>query len=255
MRVDEIDLIGNFLIRGQLGGSSQGIGYSGSSIEWITVTGSGGGSNGPQGITGPNVTGSGYKADSNQIVFSDGNLLPNEVRNLKTNAELVSLVTCESSAGKLIHGDGVKGMTEALTTIPPAPTMRIVDTSIGKAIPAIDIADNIGYRRSAISNIIKNNETFFKGFTVYILNFNSNHIALLTEMVNRIEIGELAMRKLISNTFARCVCIRVENAVGKIIVDSALYKHTAQLATAQYTYSKSVTIKHGTKLRKRADAG
>jgi hypothetical protein len=51
---------------------------------------------------------------SNGIVFSDGNLLPNEVRNLKTNAELVSLVTCESSAGKLIHGDGVKGMTEAL---------------------------------------------------------------------------------------------------------------------------------------------
>lgn len=51
---------------------------------------------------------------ANGIVFSDGNLLPNEVRNLKTNAELVSLVTCESSAGKLIHGDGVKGMTEAL---------------------------------------------------------------------------------------------------------------------------------------------
>jgi CHAT domain-containing protein len=62
---------------------------------------------------------------SNGIVFSDGNLLPNEVRNIKTNAELVSLVTCESSVGKLIHGDGVKGMTEALIN---AGAKRVVAT-------------------------------------------------------------------------------------------------------------------------------
>jgi CHAT domain-containing protein len=62
---------------------------------------------------------------TNGIVFSDGNLLPNDVKNIKTNAELVSLVTCESSVGKLIHGDGVKGMTEALIN---AGAKRVVAT-------------------------------------------------------------------------------------------------------------------------------
>jgi CHAT domain-containing protein len=48
------------------------------------------------------------------LVFSDGNLLPEEVRGLKIDADLVSLAACESSNGKLIKGEGVKGMTEAL---------------------------------------------------------------------------------------------------------------------------------------------
>jgi hypothetical protein len=45
----------------------------------------------------------------------------------------------------------------------PAP-MRLIDSHIGKVIPAIDIADNIGYTRSAISNIITKHPEVFKGF-------------------------------------------------------------------------------------------
>jgi hypothetical protein len=75
MRVDEINLIGNFVLNGLTGGISQGIGYSGSTLQWITVTGSGGGggSVGPQGSTGPSALVSQYPVDAYQIVFSDGN--------------------------------------------------------------------------------------------------------------------------------------------------------------------------------------
>lgn len=47
------------------------------------------------------------------LVFSNGNLLPDDIRNLKLNLELVGLTGCESNEGELIIGDGTKGMTEA----------------------------------------------------------------------------------------------------------------------------------------------
>jgi hypothetical protein len=58
MRVDEIDLIGNFLINGVSPSTGQGIGYSGSNLQWITVTSSGGGGGpvGYQGATGPSYS-------------------------------------------------------------------------------------------------------------------------------------------------------------------------------------------------------
>jgi len=56
-------------------------------------------------------------------------------------------------------------MTEALTIIPPEPTLRFIDTAIGKVIPVVDIADNIKYSRSAISNTIARNKDLFEGFT------------------------------------------------------------------------------------------
>jgi hypothetical protein len=77
MRVDEINLIGNFVLNGLTGGISQGIGYSGSSLRWITITGSGGGggSIGPQGSTGPSVNAASYSFGNYQILITDGNPL------------------------------------------------------------------------------------------------------------------------------------------------------------------------------------
>jgi CHAT domain-containing protein len=63
---------------------------------------------------------------NNGLVFSDGNILPQEVRNFKLNSELVTLTTCESSAGKLVKGEGLKGMTEALIN---AGAQRVVVTN------------------------------------------------------------------------------------------------------------------------------
>jgi len=73
MRVDEIDLIGNFLINGVSPSTGQGIGYSGSTIQWITVTSSGGG--GPVGYQG--ATGPSYNSDitSREIALGRGGLL------------------------------------------------------------------------------------------------------------------------------------------------------------------------------------
>lgn len=48
------------------------------------------------------------------LVFSDGNLLPEEIRRLSIKAECISLTTCESFNGEIIRGEGVKGMAEAL---------------------------------------------------------------------------------------------------------------------------------------------
>ena len=59
-------------------------------------------------------------------------------------------------------------MTEALTVSQPPAPMRILDSLIGKVIPAVDIADNIGYTRSAITNIITKHEGIFKGFILKI---------------------------------------------------------------------------------------
>lgn len=73
MRIDEINLIGNFKINGLTGGSSQGIGYSGSSVYWISVTGSGGGGSvGPQGNTGPAFVHTSYTDVGTLVAFGDG---------------------------------------------------------------------------------------------------------------------------------------------------------------------------------------
>ena len=74
MRIDEIDLIGNFKIAGVVPSSGQGIGYSGSTIQWITVTSSGGGG-GPVGYQG--ATGPSYNSDivSREIAIGRGGLL------------------------------------------------------------------------------------------------------------------------------------------------------------------------------------
>lgn len=58
-------------------------------------------------------------------------------------------------------------MTQALTAQGPAP-MRIINSPIGQAIPAVDFADNIGYTRSAITNIISKHPDLFKGFILKI---------------------------------------------------------------------------------------
>ena len=74
MRIDGINLIGNFTLRGMTGGSSQGIGYSGSNIEWISVTGSGGGGSvGPQGKSGPNFDHTIYTNVAGRVAFGDNN--------------------------------------------------------------------------------------------------------------------------------------------------------------------------------------
>jgi hypothetical protein len=74
MRIDRINLIGDFRINGLAGESSQGIGYSGSSIYWISVTGSGGGGSvGPQGPTGPNFIHTTYSGVGLQVAIGDGN--------------------------------------------------------------------------------------------------------------------------------------------------------------------------------------
>jgi CHAT domain-containing protein len=62
----------------------------------------------------------------NGLVFSDGNILAQELRNLKLNSELITLTTCKSSAGKLVKGEGIKGMTEALIN---AGAQRVIVTN------------------------------------------------------------------------------------------------------------------------------
>ena len=57
-------------------------------------------------------------------------------------------------------------MSEALTAGSGFVT-RLIHTDIGPVIPVIDLADKIGYSRSALTNTIAKNEDLFKGFTVY----------------------------------------------------------------------------------------
>jgi hypothetical protein len=70
MRIDEINLVGGFSINGLTPSSGQGIGYSGSTVQWISVTGSGGGVGtiGPQGNAGPTVVTS---VDVGEISFGN----------------------------------------------------------------------------------------------------------------------------------------------------------------------------------------
>jgi hypothetical protein len=168
MRVDEIDLIGNFLIRGQLGGSSQGIGYSGSSIEWITVTSSGGGSNGPQGNTGPNVAGSGYKADSNQIVFSDGN--PSTAVPFGLTSSQHFLYTHLSSTDRFNLHLGSSGSTTRTSTF--SALLSVASASIQTSeFSAIVSSRNSDIFRSQNSVIIGNG--IFNGFSYIDRSLNS----------------------------------------------------------------------------------
>jgi hypothetical protein len=45
-------------------------------------------------------------------------------------------------------------------------SVRSVPSEIGPVIPVVDIAENIGYSRSSITNTITKNESTFKGFTL-----------------------------------------------------------------------------------------
>lgn len=54
-------------------------------------------------------------------------------------------------------------MTEALTI--PGKTLRALPSSIGTVIPVVDIAENLGYSRSAITKAIERNKELFEGLT------------------------------------------------------------------------------------------
>ena len=51
--------------------------------------------------------------------------------------------------------------------VPAGQTVRVIPSEIGPVVPAVDIADNIGYNRSTITNTITKNERLFKGFTIF----------------------------------------------------------------------------------------
>ena len=57
-------------------------------------------------------------------------------------------------------------MTEELTVSNQLPAMRLIDSPIGKVIPVLDIADNIGYDRSSITKTIQRNLALFEGLTL-----------------------------------------------------------------------------------------
>ena len=61
MRIDSIDLIGDFLLRGNTGSNGQFLGVTGGQINWVYSSGGGfgDGPQGYQGITGPQGTGGG----------------------------------------------------------------------------------------------------------------------------------------------------------------------------------------------------
>ena len=58
-------------------------------------------------------------------------------------------------------------MTGDLVPLHETLPWRIVDSPIGLVIPAIDIADALGYDRSTITRIVKANEDIFKGLQVF----------------------------------------------------------------------------------------
>jgi hypothetical protein len=57
-------------------------------------------------------------------------------------------------------------MTEALTTTGTGTQMRVLDSLIGKVIPVVDIAENLGYNRSSITKAIARNAGVFEGLTL-----------------------------------------------------------------------------------------
>lgn len=66
MRIDAIDLFGPLYVNGVVGSEGQILGFSGSQVTWITASGSGSGTVGPQGPTGAS-----YPVQSGRIVFGD----------------------------------------------------------------------------------------------------------------------------------------------------------------------------------------
>ena len=73
MRVDSINLLGGFYIKGLTPSSGQAIGLSGSEITWVEINTSGGGSTGPQGVTGPDFINN--QLDPYQIAVGANNCL------------------------------------------------------------------------------------------------------------------------------------------------------------------------------------
>jgi hypothetical protein len=73
MRIDSINLIGGFYIKGLTPSSGQAIGLSGSEITWVTINTSVGGITGPQGVTGPDFINN--QLDPYQIAVGSNNCM------------------------------------------------------------------------------------------------------------------------------------------------------------------------------------
>lgn len=57
-------------------------------------------------------------------------------------------------------------MTNELTTTGTGTQMRVLESPIGKVIPVVDIAENLGYNRSSITKAISRNAVVFEGLTL-----------------------------------------------------------------------------------------
>jgi len=84
MRVDNIDLIGEFKIQGLTGSSSQALGLSGGSLNWIEVSGGGGGGGSNDGL----IKNSGYNYI---LVHATGDAISNGNKLIQAYADAITL--------------------------------------------------------------------------------------------------------------------------------------------------------------------